>query len=46
MWSTGIGFVSENSDDDQTKYLREERRYIRDQVRKHGEGVYLRKRPM
>lgn len=46
MWSTALGFVSENSDDEQTKYLREERRYIKEQVRKHGEDVYLKKRPM
>ena len=46
MWSTGIGFVSENSDDEQTKYLREERRFIREQQRRHGDEVYLKKRPM
>lgn len=41
-----IGFNSENSEDEDTRYRREERFYMREMQKKHGKNIFLRKRPI
>ena len=45
-WSCVKGFISENSDDEQTNLLRAERQLIRRRAAKYGDKIFLRQRPI
>ena len=41
IWNINTGFMSENSDDENTNYSRVERHFIEDLRKKHGNKPYL-----
>lgn len=43
-WHYQMGFFSENSDDENVKYNRVERQYLRSLTQQHGEKVFLQRR--